>query len=208
MIRVQNEGLCNQVASLRAAVDSLGQDLKAAHSTPQGHGSSPNEANTFSQHEVRAVRGVSSDRKQVNRVSYNRQIARPNYIVVRGKSLMEVPSTNTQPYTTRATNTDTVKCSQHTSQHSPASQLMPTHRNQSAMNVKALPSLKTPKQLRILMLLRSFGISWDSYISRISKSSANSTKRWISVQQRTSRSSNLPNHSVSTYQSTVNHRGG
>ena len=177
MIRVQNEGLCNQVALLRATVDSLGQDIKAAHSTPQGHGSIPNEANTFSQHEVRAARGVRSDGKQVNGVSYNHQIARPNYIVVRGKSLMEVPSTNAQPYTTRAPNTDTVKCSQHTSQHRPALQLMPTHRNQSAMYRKPLRSLKTPKQLTLLMLLRSFGIPWGSYISRISKSSANSTKR-------------------------------
>ena len=176
-IRVQNDGLCKQVASLRAVVGSLGQDLKAAQSAPQGHGRSPNEANTFSQHEVSAVRGVRSDRKQVNGVSYNRLMVRPNYIVVRGKSLMEVPSTNTQLYTTRAPKTDTVKCSQHTSQHSPAPQLMPTHRNQSAMYRKPLRSLKTPKQLTLLMLLRSFGIPWGSYISRVSKPSANSTNR-------------------------------
>lgn len=203
VIRVQNEGLCNRVASLRAAVDSLGQDLKAAQGTPPGHGSSLNEANAFSQHEVCAVRGVRSDRKQVNGVSYNRQIARPNYIVVRGKSLMEVPSTNAQPYTTRAPNTDTVKCSQHTSQHSPAPQLMPSHRNQSAMYLKPLTSLKIPNQIRLLMLLRSFEIPWGSYISRISKPSANSTKRWISVQQRASRSSNLPNHSGGRCHSTM-----
>ena len=200
VIRAQNEGLCSQVASLRAVVESLGQDLKAAQSTTQFHESSANEVRGLSQHDVCAGRGPGSDKEQGNRVSYNCQIARPNLIVVRGKALMEVPSPNAQPYTTRAPNTDIMRCPQQTSQHSPAPQLMPTHRNQSAMYLKPLTSLKTPKQLRLLMLLRSFGISWDSYISRISKFSANSTKRCISVQQRTSRSSNLPNHSGSTYQ--------
>ena len=203
VIRVQNERLCDQVTSLRTLVDSLGRDLRAAQRALQGHGSSPKEANAFSQHEFRAVRGARSDRKQVNGISYNRQIARPNYIVVCGKSLMEVPSPNAQPYTTRAPNTDSVKCSQHTSQHSPAPQLMPTHRNQSAMCLKLLMSLETPKQLRLLMLLRSFGIPWDSYVSRSSNTSGNSIKRWISVQQSTLRSSNLPYHSSSTYQSTM-----
>ena len=102
VIRAQNERLCDQVASLRTVVDSLGQDLRAAQRTLQGHGSSPNEANAFSQHEFRAVRGVRSGRKQVNGVSYNRQIARPNYIVICGKSLMEVPSSDAQPYNQRS----------------------------------------------------------------------------------------------------------
>lgn len=203
VIRVQNERLCDQVTALRKVVDRLGQDLRATQRTLQGHGCSPNEANAFSQHEFRAVRGVRSDRKQINGVSYNRQIARPNYIWVGGKSLMEVPSPNAQPYTTRAPNTNTVKCSQHTSQHDPALQLMPTHRNQSAMGLKLLMSCKTPKQLRLLMLLRSFAIPWESYISRISKPSGNSTKRCVSVQQRALRSSNLPYHSSSINQSTM-----
>ena len=175
-IRVQNHELCKQIASLRAVVGSLGQDLKAVQSPPQGHGRCPQETSAFSQHEISAARGVRIDRKQVNGVSYNPQIARPNYIVVRGKSLMEVPSPNAQPYTTRAPNTDTVECSKHTNQHSSAPQLMPTHRIRSAMYRKPLMSLKTPKQLRLLMLLRSFGIPWASYISRISKPSAKSTK--------------------------------
>lgn len=200
VIRAQNEGLCNQVASLCAGVVSLEQGLKAAQNTTPGHESSANEVKGLAQHGFRAVRGPGSDKEQGNGASYNRQIARPNLIVVRGKSLMEVPSPNAQPGTARSFNTDTMTGSQHTSQHSPAPQLMPTHRKQSAVYLKPLTSLKTPKQLRLLMLLRSFGIPWDSYISRISKPSANSTKRWISVQQRASRSSNLPNHSSSTYQ--------
>ena len=200
VIRAENEGLCNQVASLRAGVESLEQGLKAAQSTTQGHESSANEVRGLSEHDVRAVRGPGSDKEQGNGVSYNRQIARPNLIVVRGKSLMEVPSPNAQPGTARSFNTDTTTGSQQTSQHSPAPQLMPTHRKQPAMYLKPLTSLITPKQLRLSMLLRAFGIPWESYISRISKPSANSTKRWISVHQRASRSSNLPNPPGSTYQ--------
>ena len=181
-IHVQNEELCNQVASLRAMVDSLGQGLRAAQSTTQGHGRSVYEARGLSQHGGCAVRGRRSDKGQENGVSYNRQIALPNIIVVRGKSLMEVPSPDAQLCTARFLNTDTVKCLQHTSLHSPAPQLIPIQQNRSARYLKPLMSLTTSKQLRLLMLLRSFGVPWDLYILRISKPSEISTKRWISVQ--------------------------
>lgn len=199
VIRVQNEALCKQVTSLRAVVESLGQDLKAAQSSAQGHGSSAKEARGTSQHDVCAGRGARGDKELGNGVPYDRQIARPNLIMVRGKSLMEVP--NAQSCTARSPNTDIVKCSQHTSLHSPAPRLMPTHQNRSAMYLKPLTSLKAPKQLKLLALLRSFGVSWDSYNSRISRPSEYSTKRWISVRQRTSRSSNLPNRTGSMCQS-------
>ena len=144
---------------------------------------------------------VQAEGQEANGVPYDRQIARHNLIMVRGKSLMEVPGPNAQSCTARSPNTDIVKCSQHTSLHGPAPRLMPTHQNRSAMYLKPLTSLKAPKQLKLLALLRSFGVSWDSYNSRISRPSEYSTKRWISVQQRTSRSSNLPNRTGSMCQS-------
>ncbi len=194
VIRIRNEDLCSQVASLRAAVDSLEQGLEAAQSTTQLHGSTTNEAGRSFQHHVPVVRGARGDKNQGNGGRHNRQISWPNLIVVRGKSLLEVPGPSIQPPTARSPNTDTVKRPQHTSLLSPASQFMPSKRNLSTMYLKALRPLKTTKLLKPLALLQSFGSQvypYNSIPSRISRPSEPSTELRISVQQRTSRFSNL-----------------
>ena len=191
VIRSQNEGLCDQVASLRAAVDSLVQGLKAAQSNTQVHGRTSNGARGSFQHHVGAVRRVRGDKEHWNGVPDNCQIAYPNLIVVRGKSLMEIPSPAPQPPTARSPNTDTVKRPQHTSLLSPASQFMPNKRKLSTMYLKALRPLKTTKLLKPLALLQSFGSQVYPYRlvpSRISRLSEPSTEPSIPVQQRTSES--------------------
>ena len=164
-IHVQNEGLCNQVASLRAAVDSLEQGLKAAQSTTQAQGSTANEARAFLHHNNYTISEARGDKKQGNGVPFNRQIPRPNLIVSRGKSLIEMPSPNVQSRTARSLNTDTVKHPRHTSLLKPAPQFMAIKRNGSTICLNALMSRGKTKQLQLLALLRSFGISWYSYDS-------------------------------------------
>ena len=210
VIHIQNEGLCNKVASLRAAVDSLEQGLKAAQSTTPTPGSTANEVMGLIRHDGCAVPGARGDKEQADAVPYNRQFDRPNLIMIRGKSLMEIPSPNAQRRTARSPNTDTVKRPQHTSLLSPAPQFMTAQQNRSAIYPKALMSLKT-KQLKLFYLLRSFGLPWysyDSIPSRISRPSGPSTKQRISVQQRTSGSSNVPNHPAVRVNQECNHEDG
>ena len=210
-IHIQNEGLSNQVASLRAAVDSLEQGLKTAQSTTQAHGSIANEAWGLFQHNGCAVPKARGDIEQGNGVPYNRQISRPNVIVICGKSLMEIPSPNAQPRTARSPNTDTVKHPQHTGLLKPGLQFMAIKRNGSTIYLNTLMSLQKTKQLKLLALLRSFGVPWYSHQSipsRISRPSEPSTKLRISVQQRTSRSSNLPKHLAVLVNRQCNHGDG
>ena len=173
-IHVQNEGLCNQVASLRATVDSLEQRLKAAQSTTQAQGSTTNEAKGLFHHNNYTIPEARGDKEQGKGVPFNRQIPRPNLIVSRGKSLIEIPSPNAQPRTARSPNTDTVKHPRHTSLLKPAPQFMAIKRNGSTVCLNALMSRGKTKQLQLLALLRSFGIPWysyDSIASRIPKPS-------------------------------------
>ena len=163
-IHVQNEGLRNQVASLRAAVDSLEQGLKAAQSTTQGHGTTANEAMALFQHNDYTVPGARGDKEQGNGLPYNRQISRANLMVTPGKSLMELASPNAQPRTARSLNTDTVKHPQHTSLLKAAPQFVAVKRNGSTICLNALMAQKR-KQQPLLALLRSFGIPWYSYNS-------------------------------------------
>lgn len=161
-IHVQNEGLCNQVASLRAAVDSLEQGFQATQSTNQAHGSTVNEARAKSQHSKYTVQGARGDKGQENGVPCNCQISRPDLIVTPGKSLMEIPTPNAEPRTARSLNTDTVRHSQHTSMLKPAPQFVAVKRNGSTICLNGLMAQK-PKQRPLLALLRSFGIPWYSY---------------------------------------------
>ncbi len=163
-IHIQNEGLCNQVASLRAAVDSLEQGIKAAQSTTQAQGNTANEARGLFHHNNYTVPEARGDKEQGNGVPFNRQIPRPDLIVSRGKSLIEIPSPNAQPPTARSPNKDTVKNPRHISLLKPAPQFMAIKRNGSIICLNALMSQKS-KQLTLLALLRAFGIPWYSYNS-------------------------------------------
>ena len=203
-IHVQNEGLHDQVASLRATVDSLEQGLKAAPSTSQAHGSTANEARALFQHNNYSVPGARGDKEQGNGIPCNRHIYRPNPIVICGKSLMEIPSP------TRSLNTDTVKQPQRTSLLKPAPQFMAIKRNGSTICLNALMSQKT-KHRPLLALLRSFGIPWYSYNSipsPTSRPSEPSNKPKTSVQQGTSRSSNLHNYLAVPVNQQYNHGDG
>ena len=163
-IHVQNEGLRDQVASLRATVDSLEQGLKATPSTSQAQGSTANEARALVQHNNYSVLGARGHREQGNGIPYNRQICRPNPIVIYGKSLMEIPSPKVQPHINRSLNTNTVKHHQHTSLLKPVPQFMAIKRNGTTICLNALMSQKT-NQRPLLALLRTFGIPWYSYNS-------------------------------------------
>ena len=209
-IHVQNEGLRDQVASLRATVDSLEQSLKAAPSTSQAQRSTANEARALIQHNNYSVPGARGHKEQGNSIPYNRQICRPNPVVIYGKSLMEIPSPKVQPRITRSLNTDTVKHRQHTSLLKPVPQFMAIKRNGSTRCLNALMSQRT-KQRPLLALLRTFGIPWYSYNSipsPISRPSEPSTKLTTSGQQRNSRSSNLPKHLAVRVNQQCNHGGG
>ena len=163
-IHVQNEGLRDQVASLRATVDSLEQGLKAAPSTSQAQGSTTNETRALVQHNNYSVTGQRGHKELGNGIPYNRQICRPNPIVIYGKSLMEIPSPKVQPRIARSLNTDTVKHHQHTNLLKPVPQFMAIKPNGSTICLNALMSQK-PKQCPLLALLRTFRIPWYSYNS-------------------------------------------
>ena len=209
-IHVQNKGLRDQVASLRATVDSLEQGLKAAPSTSKAQGSTANEAKALVHHNNYSVPGARGHKEQGNRIPYNRQICRPNPIVIYGKSPMEIPSPKVRPRITRSLNSDTVKNHQHTSLLKPVPQFMAIKRNGSTICLNALMSPKT-KQRPLLALLRTFGIPWYSYNSipsPISRLSEPSTKLRISGQQRNLRSSNLHKHLAVCVNQQSDHRDG
>ena len=163
-MHVQNKGLRDQGALLRAAVDSLEQGLEAAQSGTQAHGSTANEARTFFQHSNYTVPEPRSDEEQGNGVPCNRQISLANLMVICGKSLMEIPSPNGGTRTTRSPNTDTVRHPQHTSMLKSAPQFVAVKRNGSTICLNALMAQKTKKR-PLLALLKSYRISWYLYNS-------------------------------------------
>ena len=163
-IHVQKEGLRNQVASLRATVDSLEQGLEPAKSTTQAHGSTANEARAFFQHSNYTVPEARGDTEHGHGVPGNLQISRPNLIVTRGKSMMEIPSPNAESRIARFPKMDTWRQPQHTGVLKPAPQFVAVKRNGSTICLNALMAQKA-KQGPLLALLRSFGIPWYSYNS-------------------------------------------
>ena len=163
-IHVQKEGLRNQVASLRATVDSLEQGLEPAKSTTQAHGSTANEARAFFQQSNYTVPEARGDTEHGHGVPGNLQISRPNLIVTRGKSMLEIPSPNAESRIARFPKMDTRRQPQHTSMLKSAPQFVAVKRNGSTICLNALMAQQTKKR-PLLALLKSFGIPWYSYNS-------------------------------------------